>query len=382
MPILLYGVGAVAFVIGVAAIGFGIPNNEFGIGNTLIVAGMTAATGGLIVLALGVVVTQLQRIADTLGNRAPVRTSRPFETFEQAAPTAPAQPQAGPARVAFPPRPKAEPKQDFKQDFRPESRPEQRPEPRADYRLDAAPEAGARDPFAPEPRMDAPGAPFRDRTSEYYAPSLSNPDEPPVTVADEVYLSPLHPAAPPAPAFFRTLDTNANRRPADTSAERRPGDTSADRDEHFAPPPSTRPPNTYFDSMWPAEPKSQEPKSPEQRVPEARPNEPKQPVQKSAELQWPDAKRSEQLPGKARTPKKPAAADDTREAASERGHDDHAEPAEHDAGAHAVAILKSGVVDGMGYTLYVDGSIEAELPQGTLRFASINELRGHLEKTM
>ena len=47
----------------------------------------------------------------------------------------------------------------------------------------------------------------------------------------------------------------------------------------------------------------------------------------------------------------------------------------------AVAILKSGVVDGMGYTLYVDGSIEAELPQGTLRFASINELRAHLEKT-
>ena len=47
---------------------------------------------------------------------------------------------------------------------------------------------------------------------------------------------------------------------------------------------------------------------------------------------------------------------------------------------HTVAILKSGVVDGMGYTLYVDGSIEAELPQGTLRFASIDELRAHLEK--
>ena len=44
------------------------------------------------------------------------------------------------------------------------------------------------------------------------------------------------------------------------------------------------------------------------------------------------------------------------------------------------AILKSGVVDGMGYTLYVDGSIEAELPHGTLRFASINELRDHLAK--
>jgi hypothetical protein len=47
---------------------------------------------------------------------------------------------------------------------------------------------------------------------------------------------------------------------------------------------------------------------------------------------------------------------------------------------HAVAVLKSGVVDGMAYTLYVDGSIEAELPDGTLRFASINALREHLEK--
>jgi hypothetical protein len=48
--------------------------------------------------------------------------------------------------------------------------------------------------------------------------------------------------------------------------------------------------------------------------------------------------------------------------------------------APRAAVLKSGVVDGMGYTLYVDGSIEAELPQGTLRFASIDELRSHLEK--
>ena len=50
-----------------------------------------------------------------------------------------------------------------------------------------------------------------------------------------------------------------------------------------------------------------------------------------------------------------------------------------DTETRAVAILKSGVVDGMGYTHCVDGSIEAELPQGTLRFASINELRSHLE---
>ena len=45
----------------------------------------------------------------------------------------------------------------------------------------------------------------------------------------------------------------------------------------------------------------------------------------------------------------------------------------------SVAILKSGVVDGMAYTLYADGSIEAQLPQGTVRFSSIAELRAHIE---
>jgi hypothetical protein len=46
-----------------------------------------------------------------------------------------------------------------------------------------------------------------------------------------------------------------------------------------------------------------------------------------------------------------------------------------------VSILKSGVVDGMAYTLYSDGSIEAQLPQGTLRFGSIAELRNHIEQS-
>jgi hypothetical protein len=45
----------------------------------------------------------------------------------------------------------------------------------------------------------------------------------------------------------------------------------------------------------------------------------------------------------------------------------------------AAAILKSGVVEGMAYTLYADGSIEAELPTGTVRFGSIAKLRAHIE---
>ena len=41
-------------------------------------------------------------------------------------------------------------------------------------------------------------------------------------------------------------------------------------------------------------------------------------------------------------------------------------------------ILKSGVLDGMAYTLYSDGSIEAELREGTMRFGSIPELRAYM----
>jgi hypothetical protein len=48
--------------------------------------------------------------------------------------------------------------------------------------------------------------------------------------------------------------------------------------------------------------------------------------------------------------------------------------------ARTASILKSGVIDGMAYTLYTDGSIEAQLPQGTVHFASIEELRLHLER--
>jgi hypothetical protein len=55
------------------------------------------------------------------------------------------------------------------------------------------------------------------------------------------------------------------------------------------------------------------------------------------------------------------------------------EPPRAEREPRSVAILKSGVVDGMAYTLYADGSIEAQLPHGTVRFSSIAELRAHIE---
>jgi hypothetical protein len=49
-------------------------------------------------------------------------------------------------------------------------------------------------------------------------------------------------------------------------------------------------------------------------------------------------------------------------------------------GQSSVTVLKSGVVDGMAYSLYSDGSIEAQMPEGMMRFASIDELRAHLDQ--
>lgn len=56
-----------------------------------------------------------------------------------------------------------------------------------------------------------------------------------------------------------------------------------------------------------------------------------------------------------------------------------AEPAP--AQAPEPSVLKSGIVGGMAYTLYSDGSIQAELPDGTLRFASLQELRDHVARS-
>jgi hypothetical protein len=55
-------------------------------------------------------------------------------------------------------------------------------------------------------------------------------------------------------------------------------------------------------------------------------------------------------------------------------------PARTEEPPSGVTVLKSGVVDGMAYSLYSDGSIEAQMPEGMMRFASIDELRAHLDQ--
>jgi hypothetical protein len=177
-----------------------------------------------------------------------------------------------------------------------------------------------------------PGVPTNTASDDGYdqfaAPTLPNPEEAPMAVEDEISLSPPQPSGGSAPkADVRGL-VGRGQEPA-TGWKPSPAST----------PPVGSPPRPLqparFDMMWPAETKS-----------------PKSSVSD-------DAKPSSVPARDTFPPGRPEP-----EAQKPR----------------AVAILKSGVVDGMGYTLYVDGSIEAELPQGTLRFASINELRSHLEK--
>lgn len=358
MSVLLYGAGAIAFVAGAVMLGFGIPVHEFSFGNTLIIAGVTAMIGGMIVAALGLVAAQVQLLTEALTRGAPVRAGRsplPIDAVGRLP--------AAPARIPFPPRPKADQKYEM---F------EASEQMREEFSFASPAEAALHEP-----------------AYDHSAPLLPNPDEPPVTVDDEVSLSPRHPFAPAAPAdlhepapppFLQRAEPPAfeanwrtpakdsqGKSAASESLEPKPGaaktpqmpapSMKADSSGAAAPSPRQK---TYFDSMWPNEPaeaKAEKPAEPKFQSPFAPPP---------------------------RAPAKPAAPSEPHSPASDEAPEtamawQDGEPAQTDE-ARSVAILKSGVVDGMGYTLYVDGSIEAELPQGTLHFASINELRSHLEK--
>jgi len=67
------------------------------------------------------------------------------------------------------------------------------------------------------------------------------------------------------------------------------------------------------------------------------------------------------------------------EPAAVRGTAHDSSPAAGDSVA-PVSVLKSGVIEGMAYTLYSDGSIDAQVSQGKLRFGSISSLRNHIER--
>lgn len=337
MSVVLYVLAALAVMVGTATIGIGVPIKEFGIGNTLILAGTIVLCSGLVLLGLAVAAAQLQRLAELLtarpASREP-RTSGPLDRPE----STPVTPPPGADRIPFPPKPRPQ------GEFPPPS---------------ATPFDFIPPPKAPPARADAPPV------AEHPAPSLRNPV---LTAAlnegvRNTIPAPVFPPPPPAAApQDEPLDSPLPAFNRDEPAEPVPPPPLPPRDSGRKPfPPPTRPPQpSYFDSMWPRESRPAKGIGDVERAaPKFAPPPPLPPTAP---------------PPPVEAPPPPTAHEPTPETAAP---DLAPEPAND---AEAPAILKSGVVDGMAYTLYVDGSIEAELPQGTLRFASINELRGYLEK--
>ena len=129
--------------------------------------------------------------------------------------------------------------------------------------------------------------------------------------------------------------------------------------------PAERPKTPAFDSMWPKAPRpSQAPAAPpaierQQNTEQGSDMAASTAVQQTIAQ---DAAAQNVAP-------QPVAA----QSADAQGADAYNEPV-------PISVLRSGIVDGMAYTLFSDGSIEAQLPQGILRFGSITELRHDLEQ--
>jgi hypothetical protein len=94
---------------------------------------------------------------------------------------------------------------------------------------------------------------------------------------------------------------------------------------------------------------------------------------------WPKSERSRSVD--VQPPRRSGRAPSTfTETAADPAGADRQPPAARIEDQPPITVLKSGVVDGMAYSLYSDGSIEAQMPEGMMRFASIDELRSHLDQ--
>jgi hypothetical protein len=327
MSVILFILGILVTGAGIVTIGFGIPINEFNLGNTLIVAGTTAAAAGLILIGLAAAVDQLSQIAKALLPRAAARPVQP-RVAEQAAPAAlrsgqvpgqvPGQAQVPPPGPVRPPMPAPPRAPVFAK-------------PRAEEHASQA-----------VPAESEPEAPYS--AIERLRSSLTRADRGPseeVEDAQDTPYAPIVPAptAPPGPGpasreANRGSVANGAAPAAAAEATKKPAFDFLFRSKAREPQPEA------FEAVWPRRGQRRADETTEADQ-SARPAAAEAPIDRP-------------------TPAAP-----------------HAAPEPDD--MRPAAILKSGVVDGMAYTLYADGSIEAQLPQGTVRFGSIAELRAHIE---
>jgi hypothetical protein len=322
MSVILSLLGIVLAAVGIAAIGFGIPINEFTLGTTLIVAGVSALTGGLILIGLAAVVAELGRLAEAVRTRIAARpAARPAE--EPAASTTAVLPApvvavgARSPQTAFP-RPRAEAPVS---EVRPHEPAAGLPE--ADVVASAAERLRASIPRAERPTAE---------------PSIfAHDEEVPLSPNGAAHVQPRPPrveAAPPEPKV------SADDRGGGAAVEA----LKASRLDFLFRSKPARPlsQRENFDAAGPADARA--------------------------------GKRAESEPAP------PVEGDERQAEQAVSVQDRRPEPAPLEEPRGTATVLKSGVVDGMAYTLYTDGSIEAKLPDGTVRFGSIAELRAHIER--
>lgn len=358
MPVFLFMLGILLTGVGLFLIGFSIPFRDFSLGNTLIVSGAISIAAGLILIGIGATLRELRKITKSLD--AGALGSRPAAAAT--APAARSAPPPPPLTPPTPPRPAAVKLPPVVNTAR-----NMRPEPRLDP------------PVEPEPPMP-PAPTIADITAE----------RPGGLFASIRKRSLATPQAVPREGFGAASARGPKADPAPPEPPSGIGGPlpDADDDDHPLPPPTrnVHPERRAFHpEQEPVHPEGVPPRSPSLSALAARTaarldlSRPPEPPNADAEHESDETEPMFERPASEPAPEKPSRNmfdsvwPTEGRAASERAPAPPPEPKPPE-------ILKSGVIDGMAYTLYTDGSIEAQLPQGTLRFTSIDDLRAHLER--
>ncbi|MBB5050597.1 hypothetical protein HNQ36_000545 [Afipia massiliensis] len=334
MIALLIG-GTVVLCIGLLTVVFGIPIKEFSFGNTMILAGAVVSCTGLVLIGLYFVGREFRNLARRLETGLPTPAVLPREPAAELE-----VPVIRPARAAVPEPPAAPRPIPPRSPIREERTGREERLGREDTLFTRdQPSDRDQDDFAADDSHDAGRAPSEPAAW----------DEHPITRNRNLGASsePFEPPAEPTPRQRRNIMFSSSRRDKNRELSPRDSSVSPDEGQHQSSGEDTQRGDAETNAPSPFE---------------------------SA---WPQSGRPRQessLFPNGRTPPPPAADDEqeTPEPVRERF------PRRAD--ASSVTIVKSGVVDSMAYSLYSDGSIEAQMPEGMVRFASIDELRAHLDQ--
>jgi hypothetical protein len=349
MSVILLGLGFFVAAVGIATTLFGIAVIDATLGPTLIIAGTTALTGGLLLIGLSAVVTELGRVAEGLktrvAGRSAARAAEAQEAVAQAAapaavapvvalpaPAAAATPRPSQASIPAPQAPRA-PQVAAGRDV--------------PVREAHPPDLRHPEPYAPAPHPAAPSAVEVSASAiERLRSSIPRTERPVVADVESVPLSPNGAG----------YQQNRQRPAGGVDAVPDPRVTAEDR----AGGAGVEAKSSRLDFLFRSKPAA----SP---APQA----------EKFDALWPDGRPTGNAPAQPPPPSRYDQVERRADVSQDRAPERRPEPPASE--PPSAAILKSGVVDGMAYTLYADGSIEAKLPQGTVRFGSIAELRAHIE---